>query len=108
VAAFGANLPLVGARQHVNRSRWRLGAALFGLLFALLGALISEAAAQDDDSSVIVITLPADLDPAARDAFLQSLESLESPIAVEKEETAAEPAARSDFAMAISRLDDAL
>ena len=84
----------------------RLGAAVL-LLLACCG-WNGATAAQPADGGSIVITLPADLDPAARDAFLKALEGLQSPIAVQTAGTAAEPPARSGLKMAMSRLDDAL
>lgn len=88
---------------------WRLGAAIL-LLLACVAGWGDQSGAQSADGGSIVITLPPDLDPKARDAFLQSLEGLESPIAVETPATQAEPPApaTSGFALAISRLDDAL
>jgi small-conductance mechanosensitive channel len=86
----------------------RLGVAVLALLACVAGSG-GAVSAESADKGSIVITLPPDLDPAARDALVRSLEGLNAPIAVEAPTTAAEPAAaESEFATAIGRLDDAL
>jgi small-conductance mechanosensitive channel len=95
-------------------ARTRGSGKVLGRLFAALMAVmlllpVSGGTVQAQSESGIEIILPADIDPAQRDAFLEALQGLDQPITVnDRAPGATSRSEEAGFALVIGRFDDAL
>jgi small-conductance mechanosensitive channel len=78
------------------------------LLVLCLPLHAESALAADRPEGAIVITLPADLSPEQRDAFVEALGRLEQPVVVADQPPPGDDAAVGGVTLAIDRFDDAM